>query len=108
MTSKEILEGNKIIAEFMGETVLPIKECDLFPLIQGEDGLRQTKYHTSWDWLMPACYKWENLQDFYKTNKASEYRKLSGILGGIVYEYVIEPVYIQLVENIKWYNQTKS
>lgn len=45
----EIIEGNKLIAEFMG-------------YYNWEDRT-YGQYHTSWDWLMPVVEKIESIQD---------------------------------------------
>lgn len=51
MNDQEIIEGNKLIAEFMGmgEKFLPMD-------YEHENGVR---YHSSWDWLMPVVEKIE-------------------------------------------------
>ena len=49
MESKEIVEGNRLIAEFM-EGKIPGWPSDL-------------KYHSSWDWIMPVIYKIESIYD---------------------------------------------
>lgn len=88
MENKEILEGNKLIAEFMGwqepsleykikwcgvkteerlkkinEEYIPylIKEKNSEPLFK--DSLR---YHSSWDWLMPVVEKIAELDIAYR------------------------------------------
>jgi len=51
MTNEEIIEGNKIIAEFMQH-----------PEGYDEHGVWQKlAYHSSWDWLMPVVEKIESL-----------------------------------------------
>lgn len=71
----EILEGNALIAEFMGKTVYPRtwsekkKEwiydkkwkgqgCDYEPF--------QLKYHEDWNWIMPAVEKIESMNFFFE------------------------------------------
>lgn len=60
LTEQEILEGNKLIAEFLG----------IEKKIYGETGITyyidnipyqlfKLKYHSSWDWLMPVVEKIE-------------------------------------------------
>lgn len=54
MTQEEILEGNRLIAEFMRSDVVYdgiTFSIALDPLYDN------TKYHSSWDWLIPVLYK---------------------------------------------------
>ena len=64
MQPNEVIEGNRVIAEFLGKTY---KEEDgygekgyLYP-VNGNFGRRlmqgQMLYHSSWDWLMPVVEK---------------------------------------------------
>ena len=53
MEQKQIIEGNKIIAEFMGKTRRYETTIEIF-----YDNL---KYHSSWDWLMPVVEKIEGI-----------------------------------------------
>jgi hypothetical protein len=69
--NKEILEGNKLIAEFMGgeyteypNNVFAGEHGYRFPLnIDGTDWWNKNalKFDTSWDWLMPVVEKIEGL-----------------------------------------------
>ena len=57
MTTQEILEGNKLIAEFMGakrkEYSITNREHYLFR--DGRKYLTENLiFHSSWDWLMPV------------------------------------------------------
>ena len=73
-TQEEILEGNKLIAEFMGAEVSQAysktKEQDGLMFYYSKDSSPDTyrnlssaaiKYHSSWDWLMPLVEKIEEL-----------------------------------------------
>lgn len=51
---KGVVEGNKLIAEFMDKPVT-ILHGDL--CYADWDGMHPVKYHTSWDWLMPVSIK---------------------------------------------------
>lgn len=71
-------------------------------------------YNVSWNWLMPACNKWD---DLYKddpvlrdrnTDTYSEYIELCDKLDNAVTTYEIHNAYLQLVSNIEWYNKQKS
>lgn len=68
MKTEEILDGNRILAEFMGFTPLN-KEHTVFSsndfLYEREQETnwfdRDLKFHTYWDWLMPVVEKIESL-----------------------------------------------
>lgn len=91
----EILEGNKLIAAFMG------KPDHIMPEL--------LKYHSSWDWLMPACRKFDSLFDSNWTETQElEYVALSDKMDEAATFYEIFPLYQELVNGIKWYNQTKQ
>lgn len=118
MTKKQILEGNKLIAKFMG--LIPIKYK-----LNGEKGnsfitkedninyegfekffcMKDAKYYSSWNWLIPACKKWDEMifpNDNIKL--LMEYLQRCDSLDNKVSCYEILPVFEQLVDNIKWYN----
>ena len=56
MTDKEILDGNKLIAEFMGGTLDNPKAKYYYFLERGRYEM-ELKYHSSWDWLIPVIGK---------------------------------------------------
>jgi hypothetical protein len=106
MTEQEILEGNKLIAEFMGAT---IDESNNVKFILPADGiglagcgLKACRYHTSWDWLMPVVQKIGKQMD----------RTILGILKHFNETQSnfwcdgIENIWEGCVQFIKWYNQT--
>lgn len=55
MTEQEIIEGNKLIAEFMGDYRAKYKVSNDYTLANAM--LKTLKYHSSWDWLMPVVEK---------------------------------------------------
>lgn len=66
MTKEEILEGNKLIAEFIQLRGEYDEDKDLIYLESDIDGkgvysFSELKYHTSWDWLMPCIGKISNV-----------------------------------------------
>lgn len=74
----------------------------------------EMRFSSSWDWIMPACNKWDNL---YKddpvlrdrnTDTYAEYIELCDKLDNAVTTYNINDAYLQLVSNIEWYNKQKS
>ena len=116
MSKEEILEGNKLIAEFMGAEVSQAysktKEQDGLMFYYQKDSSPATyrnlssaaiKYHSSWEWLMPVYIKIvrEKLWDSYEEGV---------IIFNILYDRLadaegIDKVYESIVEFIKWYNQ---
>lgn len=78
MEEKEILEGNKLIAEFMGHKVgvtqdeyddLNDKGIENAVYLFHEDNL---PYHKEWDWLMPViekildtCSETDDMESYY-------------------------------------------
>lgn len=117
----DTLEGNKIIAEFMGwelkkrETWIGKKlEYDLYEWHIPEDNVffptyhlwKTLNFHSSWDWLMPAVKKWNDLV-ISKRNGVSE--------GWTKWQYKtvmlrtdIKPVFKDLAEAIQWYNNNNQ
>jgi hypothetical protein len=110
MTNTEIVEGNKIIAEFMG-----VDECGKpnweyrYWFIGGisvrEDEL---KYHSSWDWLMPV---WGKLgKEMYKIRRqisGEDYKKAEVLTIHILTsfrEVDITSAFNWILEAIQWYN----
>lgn len=105
--TQEQIEGNKIIAEFMG---VPLKSKQITfsnPEIEIEKD-RTFKYHSSWDWLMPAVNKFiESAEptDSWDNYKHKEY---CDRLKKLVANFSITLVFNLLSEAIKRYNQNKQ
>lgn len=134
MTQEQILEGNKLIAEFMGGKLKqPNKEHPNNPYNKhtwwgvGENktvGHFSLHYHSSWDWLMPVIDKINiGLSDTlgYVDIKATEIASYSS---GSLKRKLPAFVYIEngrrfngnekllatfrvVIEFIKWYNTKK-
>ena len=106
----EIIEGNKLIAEFMGYE----------PRIQSWRGMKDNttykinerwfpnwtlQYHTSWDWLMPVVEKICEID-----NQADvEFALLRNSANLEIFKTSIlchiDGVYERVIQFIKWYNQ---
>ncbi len=105
---QEIIEGNKLITEFMshkveGEFVL------LHDKYNGRYHISNVKYNTSWNWLLPACNKFINETTPPKESRdANVYRSFCNELYNIICDFKIEPVFKHLAKAIKWYNQQKT
>lgn len=111
----EQLEGNKLIAEFMGGKVredgtvsgyskMPIpkwakREYNFDTLrVGGYD------YHTSWDWLMPVVGKIRE----YSTSPAAFNKVTENILFNCSILAPINEVWIAVVSFIQFYNQNRQ
>ena len=59
MTQEQIVEGNKLIAEFMGIKISHLGVGDLYrcPVTDLPTTVCELEYHESWDWLMPVIGK---------------------------------------------------
>lgn len=102
------MEGNKLIAEFMCPN--SIRARDFF-------GGKGSKYHSSWDWLMPVVEKINKLNKMVSINLWSEMNatecKIYNWELGAPYqetecEEPIKAVWSCVVEFIKWYNNAVS
>ena len=117
MKENEIIEGNKLIAEFMGakygkdvsffmhgkDLWLPIHGVCTYTAIDVGSG-KILQYHSSWDWLIPVIDKCTDLKEY------SEYKELAYLgYGGIqINTKFITSTWESVVEFIKWYNQNKA
>jgi len=119
MNNQEILDGNKLIAEFMK---LPYIGKDMhgfsgyvFDLAVGKikgnvlcyASTENMQFHSSWDWLMPVvhkCYKLQYGKGWSKSN-CLQYCMSSDYF---MAENAIELVYKEVIEFIKWYNKNKE
>ena len=118
-----ILEGNKLIAEFMYPdnqySTYYIEEHTFIECIYGNYDYHDTftidemKYHSSWDWLMPIVEKIEevNVVASFQIEQptiyiwaSSENSTFEDIEIEIFNKTKIEAVHQAVVEFIKWYN----
>lgn len=102
---KTIKEKNRIIAEFMGyetyehtnSTAIRLMEDNEFNSI--DIGHIHTKFHTSWDWLMPVIDKIYNLpQEIEDTN-------LIGDITNALIDIDILECHGEVVYFIEYYNE---
>jgi len=124
MTDKEIIENNKLIAEFMGFTInkhwnnwfdVPKKYQLIYPSSFGIDF--NCKFNTSWDWLMPVVEKIEMIEqnglyyNFQILGGCSVYiisSDMEEILSVDNGDSKLHNVWLAVVEFIKWYNENKE
>ncbi len=110
--STEIIEGNKLIAEFMGGSQ---KEDQMYIPDHVAECYKANclVYDSSWDWLMPVVEQIENLGYYTEINKkinGGNYVHIADnslnkdIANSFGLESKIEAMWQAVVEFIKWYN----
>jgi len=111
MTKKEIKEANLLIALFDGWVSLGLggNLTNIYTKEGQHLHIKDFKYHSDWNWIMPVCKKWDNLlaSTPVKSNPQqwSRYSDLCDALDHKVTLYEFEPVLLQLIECVKWYNE---
>ena len=103
LTDKEIIEGNELIAIFMGAKYNKTSGWE-FSVFGGPYSHcnNKLKFNLSWDWLIPVIDKITSM-DGYIEFKASTSSMVSE--GGIyINTKFIENTWKDVVEFIKWYN----
>ena len=101
------METNRLIAEFMGRSG---KLCDTLYTFKGvsdllEDDIwytiEQSKFHTSWDWLIPVIHK------ILHDNNDSSFFKFSMSVSNAIFNNNIDNAHNAVVEFIKIYNDVR-
>lgn len=126
----EILEGNKLIAEFEGRATV-INECEycgkdvtVKPICSGDEKGNKTshaaggrivelKYHSSWNWLMPVWKKFREINYDYpngikRDDLKNEHEHFRELIIGSLEICSIKMAFRYIVYAIKWYNQQQS
>ena len=112
MTQEQILENNKLIAEFMGVKI----GVDSYSWRIGcIETLKEThlNYHSEWGWLMPVLEKLENLGYEININGNECYVLQPNIKGKLVthcknWTNKLETIYNSVVSTINWHNQINN
>lgn len=131
MIEQEIIDGNKLIAEFMvyGEHGLWSYGDNAKERISKDAHDGTLKYHSSWDWLMPVVEKIAKLEvekEKVVTNGNesyfdSYYPRTFAMVNAATQQFMvrinrfalhesnslIEATFSAVVEFIKWYNENK-
>ena len=115
---KNIIENNKLIAEFMGvfDKILStgnIHSWSDAPFYYTTEDTREkvikniskySKYSKDWNWLMQVVEKIENLENNLKNETREEFTQFQKVLSLPIYTK-IEVVYNACVKFIQWYNK---
>ena len=111
---KTIIEGNKLIAEFMG---IENYEANGYTNFIYEDDNHRTHvdlhYHGSWHWLMPVVETIESLgYEFIITESRSKIKhntdhSIDNVCMRDAIESKKQSVYLTVIEFIQWYNENK-
>jgi hypothetical protein len=115
MEQQQIIEGNKLIAEFMEATPckIDVKSIDVVDAYECEEWklpIDEIEYHKSWDWLMPVVEKIEGglFAVTIRENacRISGYRKYHDveIWNKDVSTPKIQATYKTVLQFITWYN----
>ncbi len=119
MKKNEILEGNKLIAEFMGGVLnveggsyhfdyCPNQAIKTVGWLAGDEDLF---YNAKWDWLMPALKK---MRDYLQTmerpskNHCCKGDMLEVDVTCALLEINIEKTYKNFIPLVQWYNSQRS
>jgi len=126
MIKEEIIEGNKLIAEFMGGYLVSEDTYDLNYMSSRSYSLKEMKFYTSWDWIMSVVEKIESIKDEYHgrfgvyissntcTIQATRFRPDERIPDPPHYfntattETKLDATWLVVVKFIKWYNIQKD
>lgn len=119
---EEIIEGNKLIAEFVGVPAWKsywnkednsdwydtqkLKNASIKGVNTGSGSTKYLYFDSSWDWLMPVVEKIHTMEE-YTEEYAAEQVIYAPILQAIPL-YGIKGVWDEVVEFIKWYNKQKK
>jgi hypothetical protein len=116
LTQEQIIEGNKLIAEFMGwhYNSKYNQWCMMedLTILDGEEyageWFRVLKFHSSWDWLLPVIRKirdyLNNMPERPSKNHCCKGDLIEVDIQCALWEINIENTWQHTVEFIKWYN----
>ena len=123
---QETLEGNKLIAEFMGLKYSNGNWYRWDEINQGQGYFKELKYHSSWDWLMSVIAKIESFKSIegfrYEVLIESKHLQVRNfpfchcvsicVFNGKDIKEAskdkLTAVFFGVIQFIKWYNQNKK
>ena len=108
MTEQGIVDGNKLIAEFMGYEANRVEQDRVYRNKPGETTVEQCRYHESWDWLIPAVANLrESLQKIPFSHKHRFFLN-NDLLAKAVLSHDIDCAFNFMVESLTWFNEIKN
>jgi hypothetical protein len=127
MTQQEIINGNKLIAEFMGSRFYDSPTTDgriffnipilstggKYLVLNGIQELNEMMFHSSFDWLMPVVDKIESVGYEVTFCRKIKNNKCTCLIYAINRHFIadsdskIESVYLAVIDFINWYNNQK-
>lgn len=118
---ENIIENNKLIAEFMGglynnQSRLSLQSNEIWLPYHGvcnykSDNGKSLNYHSSWDWLMPVLEKIRSIDNKAKEDfkiKLLHYQRNNKTIFDLSILESKEYIYNACIEFIKWYNENKQ
>ena len=108
-----VLEGNKLIAEFMGENYSESPKYDSLTIIRDDGGYQNlllASYHDEWSWIMPVLREigdrtGHELVMHSETSYWNQFGDNMLPTEFLGYGYPIQDgIWLAVVEFIKWYN----
>lgn len=108
------IEGNKLIAEFMGAIIAPLPFGPDYMRMTGDKpfsslmwtcSLSELEYHSSWDWLMPVVEKIGEMDEVYHYELSPNAFSISAEKDFENIGAGINKVHKTVVQFIQWYNQ---
>lgn len=109
--NKEVLKGNKLIADFMGYDSYVFRGHTMFVFEENNHRtLMDLHYHESWDWLMPVLTKIGNetgheLVMHSETSYWNQFGDNALVAEFLGYGYPLQDgIWKAVVKFIKWYN----
>jgi hypothetical protein len=109
------IEGNKLIAEFMGAKTDTYGRWYYTPRVNNlyflGDDVKEFKYHSSWDWLMLVVEKIEAIEnsDDYEVDIFGNCCQIGTLdENSAVGKTKIEAVWLAVIQFIEWFNSEQS
>lgn len=115
MNKEQVIEANKLIAEFMGGKpyrvmVKSIGMMDAYQWGENSYTIDELQYHSSWDWLMPVVEKinklgWYFTLDASILDSSAQFIKGTNFIKSPFWSTPLLATYNVVIDFIQWYNQ---